>query len=41
LFDKLPPPLQDTRGGGGSSFPNAGIFPFTVRFFYGGVTVGF
>lgn len=41
LFDKLPPPLPDTRGGGGSSFPQAGIFPSTGRYFYGGVSLGF
>jgi iron complex outermembrane recepter protein len=40
LFDKQPPPLPDTRGGGGSSFPNAGIFSAVGRFFYVGATVG-
>jgi iron complex outermembrane receptor protein len=40
VFDKLPPPLPDTRIGGAGSFPNAGIFSNIGRFFYGGVTLG-
>jgi len=41
VFDRLPPPLPDTRGGGGSSFPQAGIYSAVGRFFYGGVSIGF